>query len=145
MRLTKGKQTKDAETVTCYRSPGKATPWDHAQITEHPTWRSIARSGVTYARMAAQWRHVPGQPVGGEGVYPARPSGQMQLLLYMAYPPALGLSCCCSWKAEVPPPTADRDQLLQRGLGLPPSPWLGRGWATYNHHVWPPCGMTHEP
>ena len=47
-------QTNDAETATCYRSLEENSPWDHAQIKERPTWRSIARSRALYDQMAPQ-------------------------------------------------------------------------------------------
>ena len=43
-----------AETATCYRSLEENSPWDHAQIRERPTWRSIARSRALYDQMAPQ-------------------------------------------------------------------------------------------
>ena len=47
-------QKNDAETATCYRSLQENSPWDHAQIKERPTWRSIARSRALYDQMAPQ-------------------------------------------------------------------------------------------
>ena len=44
----------DAETATFYRSLEENSPWDHAQIKERPSWRSIAGSRALYDQMAPQ-------------------------------------------------------------------------------------------
>ena len=47
-------QKNDAETATFYRSLEDNSPWDHAQIKERPSWRSIAGSRALYDQMAPQ-------------------------------------------------------------------------------------------
>ena len=48
------KQKNDARTATFHPSLEENSPWDHAQIKERPTWRSIARSRALYDQMAPQ-------------------------------------------------------------------------------------------
>ena len=53
-RPTRQKPENDAEITSCYRSLEENSPWDHAQIKERRTWRSIARSRALYNQMAPQ-------------------------------------------------------------------------------------------
>ena len=47
-------QNKNAETTTLNRSLEENSPWDHSQIKERRTWRSIAKSIALYDQMAPQ-------------------------------------------------------------------------------------------
>ena len=53
-RLANQKSKKNAETTTLNRSLEETSLWDHSQIKEHRTWRSIAKSRALYDQMAPQ-------------------------------------------------------------------------------------------